>query len=262
MRPYLAHEHPIRMAHRGSRVLWPENTLLAFQGAVDLGYRYIETDVRTSRDGVLFAFHDPRLERLTDGTGNFRDHTAAEILRLDAASTFDPARGNPLRGAGHRVPTLADVFDTFPDVLFNLDVKADDTVAPLAAFVLERGLEERVLVGSFYDHRLRRFRRLTEGRVATSAGPTEVGGLWLASRARYGLRTPADAFQLPDRYRRMAPVDPRLIVAAHAAGRHVHVWTVNEPAEMHRFLDMGVDGIITDRPDLLNEVVAERSARG
>ncbi len=262
MKPYLTHEHPIRMAHRGSRLLWPENTMPAFQGAVDLGYRYIETDVRASADGVLFAFHDRHLERLTDASGRFAARSAADLARLDAAYHFRAGSGYPWRGGGIHIPTLDEVLNTFPGVLFNLDVKADDTVALLAAFVVERGLEDRVLIGSFHDHRLRRFRRLTAARVATSAGPAEAGALWAASRAGFGLRTAADAYQLPDRHRGLAPVDASLVAAAHAAGKHVHVWTVNEAVEMHRFLDLGVDGLITDRPDVLNDVIAERSTHG
>ncbi len=257
MRPYLTVEHPLRFAHRGSRVLWPENTMMAFQGAVDLGYVYLETDVRASADHVLYAFHDATLERLTNGRGPIARWESAELDRLDAAYRFGDFEH---RGAGVKIPRLAELVTTFPAARINLDLKSDDTVSLAAAFVLGRGLEDRVLAGSFSDRRLRAFRKLTQGRVATSAGPAEAGAAWLASRAGRGFRSSADALQVPRRLRGRRPVDARFVRAAHAAGKQVHVWTVDDPADMHRFLDMGADGIITDRPDLLNEVVAERAA--
>ncbi len=259
MRGYLAAEHPLRLAHRGSRVLWPENTMRAFQGAVDLGYRYLETDVRASADGVLYAFHDRTLERVTNGLGPIAEWRSDELDRLDAAFHFAPDRGHPHRGAGIGIPRLAEVMAAFPEVHVNVDVKAAETVPLLARFVLDRGLEERVLVGSFFDARVAAFRRLTMGRVATSAGPVEVAACWLASRLGRGLPTPADALQLPDRAQGRQVVDARLVRAAHAAGKQVHVWTVDDPDRMRHYLDLGADGIVTDRPDLLADVVADRA---
>ncbi len=258
MRPYLAAEHPLRLAHRGSRVLWPENTMPAFQGAVDLGYRYLETDVRASADGVLYAFHDRTLERVTNGLGPIAEWRSDELDRLDAAFFFDPAGGHPRRGEGIRIPRLEEVLASFPDARVNVDVKAPETVPLLARLVLDHGLEERILVGSFFDARIRAFRRLTAGRVATSAGPVEVAACWLASRLGRVLATPADALQLPERARGREVIDARLVRAAHDAGKQVHVWTVDDPGRMMYFLDLGVDGIVTDRPDLLAEVVAGR----
>ncbi len=258
MRPYLAAEHPLRFAHRGSRVLWPENTMPAFQGAIDLGYRYLETDVRASADGVLYAFHDRTLERVTSGLGPIAEWRSDELDRLDAAFFFDPAHDYPRRGEGVRLPRLEEVMAAFPHAHVNVDVKAAETVPLLARFVLDRGLEERVLVGSFFDARIRAFRKLTGGRVVTSAGPLEVAACWLASRLGRGLATPADALQLPARTGGREVVDARLVRAAHAAGKQVHVWTVDDPGRMRHFLDLGADGIITDRPDVLAEVVAAR----
>ncbi|HSM01617.1 MAG TPA: glycerophosphodiester phosphodiesterase [Acidimicrobiia bacterium] len=250
MKPFLTHEHPIRFAHRGSTILWPENTMPAFQGAVDLGYRYLELDVHVSRDGAIVVFHDDRLDRLTDGTGKVWDHTWAELRALDAAHNFDPDGGHPLRGTGIRMPLLEELALTFPDAMFNIDLKQRGIEEPVASLIARLRLEERVLIGSFRDWRIGAFRRLTHGRVAVSAGPREITRAVAACRLRLPIGGSADALQIP---RRVA--SRRLVDSAHSAGKQVHVWTVNDPDRMRTLLDMEVDGIITDRPDLLNEVV-------
>ncbi len=251
MKSYLTHEHPIRFAHRGSRLLWPENTMVAFQGAVDLGYRYIETDVHVSRDGRVVVFHDHTLERLTDGVGRFHEHDWDGLRHLDTAFRFDSGAGFPLRGTGVTMPLLADVVATFPDQLFNIDIKQPGIAEQVAEEVRRLGIGDRVLIGSFYDRRIRAFRRAAPG-VATSAGPAEVAGA-LVRRPRTGVG--ADAYQVPERGAGLRIVTRRFLERAHSAGKQVHVWTVNDPADMRRLIDLGVDGIITDRPDLLNGVV-------
>ena len=250
MKPYLTHEHPIRLAHRGSRILWPENTMPAFQGAVDLGYRYLELDVHASRDGAIVVFHDDRLDRLTDGTGKVWDQSWEELRSLDAAHNFDPEGGHPLRGKGIRIPLLEELVLSFPDALVNIDLKQSGIEEPVATLIARLGAEERVLVGSFRDWRIGAFRRLTRGRVAVSAGPREIARAVAACRLHLPIGGVADALQIP---RRIA--SERLVESAHTAGKQVHVWTVNDPGHMRSLLDIGVDGIITDRPDLLNEVV-------
>lgn len=251
MIPYLSHEHPIRFAHRGSRVLWPENTMVAFQGAVDLGYRYIETDVHVTRDGRVVIFHDDTLERLTDGSGRFADHDWEDLETLDAAHGFKPDEGFPLRGRGIGMPLLEEAVDTFPDQMFNIDLKQPGTARAVAEEVRRLGIEDRVMIGSFHDRRIRAFRRAAPG-VATSAGPAEVARS-LARRPRDGIG--ADAFQVPEHGGGIRLVTPRFVRRAHTAGKQVHVWTVNDAEDMRRLLDMGVDGVVTDRPDVLNEVL-------
>ena len=258
MRPYLSHEHPIRFAHRGSRVLWPENTMVAFQGAVDLGYRYLETDLHVSADGVVVVFHDDRLDRLTDGTGMVWEHDWAHLSRLDAAHHFDPAGGHPLRGAGIGIPRLADVFAAFPGIMVNLDLKHRGIERAVAGGVDRLGAGERVMVGSFHDARIRRFRQITGGRVATSAGPREVARALADARMGAAPGGAADAYQVPVGMGPLPVAGRRFVEAAHRAGKQVHVWTVDDPVEMHRLLDLGVDGIVTDRPDVLNVVIEER----
>jgi glycerophosphoryl diester phosphodiesterase len=262
MRPFLSHEHPLRFGHRGSNLLWPQNTMVAFQWAMDLGLRYLETDVHASRDGRVVTFHDDRLEALTDGRGRVWERDWEDLRRLDAAYHFAPERGHPLRGTGVRIPLLEEVLAAFPRCLLNLDLKQAGIEDLLAAEVARLGAEERVLVGSFHDDRLRRFRRASAGRVATSAGPREVVAALAASRLGRPLGGAADAYQVPERSGPLRVVGRRFVEAAHRAGKQVHVWVVNDPADMHRLLDLGVDGIVTDRADLLVEVVADRARRG
>lgn len=254
---YLSAEYPLRFAHRGSRVLWPENTAEAFQGAIDLGYKYIETDVRITRDGVVVAFHDATLERTTNGTGAVSAWDFEDLQRLDAAWWFDEENGYPLRGTGVKVRPLAEVFATWPDAFFNIDLKGPGLEWAVADVIKRHGRASSTLIGSFVDHRIAKFRRITRGSVATSAGPATVLAMVAASRLGRTIRRPVQAFQLPFDYRSV-PVDFKLIDAIHDAGAQLHTWTVNQAADMHRLLDLGVDGIVSDRPDILNEVLRER----
>ncbi|MCB2223381.1 MAG: glycerophosphodiester phosphodiesterase, partial [Actinobacteria bacterium] len=261
MRPYLRHEHPIRLAHRGSRVLWPENTMEAFAGAAGLGYRYVETDVHVSADGKVVVFHDDRLDALTDGTGNVSDHPWDHLATLDAAHHFAPGDGYPLRGTGVRIPLLSEAVAAFPEMCWNIDLKQAGIEQAVATEVARLGIEDRVLIGSFHDGRIRRFRRITAGRVATSAGPGETARALASARVGRAPAGAADAYQVPERAGGLTVAGRRFVEAAHRAGKQVHVWTVNDAAAMRRLLDLGVDGIVTDRPDVLNDVLDERGTR-
>lgn len=256
--PFLSLEHPIRFAHRGSRVLWPENTMFAFDQAVTgLGYRYLEIDVRCSRDRVPMVIHDETLERTTNGSGPIAEWDAADLVLLDAGYRFDEESDYPLRGRGISIPTLAEVYATFPGAHLNIDLKAAGIEWEVAEVIRRSDAEDRSLIGSFRDGRIARFRRITKGRVAVSAGPRAAMAMYTASRI--GLSAPGSiaAYQLPYEIGALK-IDRRLVDAVHRAGAHLHLWTVNDPELMNRFLDIGVDGIVTDRPDLLNDVVDER----
>ena len=255
MRPYLSHEHPIRLAHRGSRLLWPENTMTAFQGAVDLGYRYLEIDLHVTRDGRIVIFHDHDLERLTDGRGKVWEWRWEDLRGLDAGHNFDPEAGYPRRGKDDRIPLLEEALVAFPDRMFNLDLKQRGIEVVVAGEIARLGAEERVLIGSFHGRRTRRFIRASGGRVATSASPSQVAIAAAAGRIGRSAGARADVYQIPSRPR---GVLDRVLRSAHLADRQVHAWTVNDPIEMKDLLDGGVDGIVTDRPDLLNQVIAER----
>ncbi|MFV0426654.1 MAG: glycerophosphodiester phosphodiesterase family protein [Beutenbergiaceae bacterium] len=245
---------PLALAHRGG-VKLPvnsgiENSVRAVRNAVDLGFSYIETDVRPSSDGVAFAFHDPDLTRVCSHTANagsmFSSLTAKQIKEL------------PLDG-GEPIATLAELLQACPHTRFNIDVKTAAVIAPTVRAIAAAGAQERVLIASFSMRRLRTARRMLPG-VATSANPLEVLGLvvgWGPLRA-LARRHGAVAVQVPEYYRGFRLVSPRFVRIAHEEGLQVHVWTVDEPSDMNRLLDMGVDGIITDRPDILKDVLIER----
>lgn len=244
-------QHPgvLALAHRGGathpEISGLENTLAAFRHAADLGYRYLETDVHVTRDGVLLALHDRVLDRVTDRRGVVADLAYDEVqrARIDGREP---------------VPTLAEVFDALPHARFNIDLKADGAVRPLADFIEVREVHDRVLVGSFSGRRLRAFRALTGGRVATSASPLEVAAFRLLPSARLARLVTGNrpsALQVPHRRRGLTVTTRGLVRRAHRAGLQVHVWTVDDPEEMRVLLDRGVDGLITDRTDVLRGVL-------
>ena len=249
---YLQPDKVLAFAHRGGayhpEIEGLENTLAAFRHAAALGYDYLETDVHLTKDGVLLAFHDDVLDRVTDRVGAVRNLTLEDIRRARI-------------GEREEVPTLVELLDSFPQARFNIDIKSAAAVEPLALLVRERDLWDRVLVGSFSPRRIRRFRKLTEGRVPTAADPLETIAFRLAPTA--GIATllvgrSFAAFQVPHRRGPIVVVTPGFVRRAHAAGHQVHVWTVDDPAEMAELLDRGVDGLFTDRTDLLKDVLQAR----
>jgi glycerophosphoryl diester phosphodiesterase len=238
--------------------LWPENTDVSFQGAYDLGYRHLETDLHMTADGVLVCFHDDTVDRTTEGTGHVEDLTLAELQRLDAGYRHRTEDGFPFRGKGVRVPTLEWLLSNFADASVVLDLKTDSLAEPLATLIDDLDAYERLVVGSFSDARLSEFREITDGRVPVSSG-SALSRLWvLSSRVGRGVAGDASALQLPTHMRGVRVVDEKLVHAAHEAGLQVHVWTINQRSEMIRLLDMGVDGVLTDRPDILKDLLVER----
>lgn len=261
MRPFFTYERPIAIAHRGSRTLFPENTMVAFQGAVDLGYRYLETDLHSSADGVLVCVHDDTLDRTTNGSGRVSQHHLTALQELDAGFRFDPIHHFPYRGEGVSIPTFEELVHTFPEAHIVLDLKQSGIEDLLVAAVDRWQLWDRVIVGSFRDSRIARFRKRTDRRVATSSGPIETLRHLMAARTGRSTKITADALQVPVKMG-LTVVDQRTIDTAHGAGKQVHVWTVNEAEEMHRLLDMGVDGIITDEIEVLRNVMQDRGSGG
>lgn len=237
---------PLAIAHRGGALLpaniGKENTLEAFANAVALGYTVLETDVRTTRDGEVFAFHDPDLRRVLGQHVDFGDLTSDDVRALRMAEDS-------------RIVALADLLAEFPDAVFNVDVKDERGVRPTLEAISHRDAAERVVVASFSHKRLSHVRRLAP-QLHTSASQSEVLRMRLG-RPLDGSHDPV-AIQIPIRYRGVKVLTPSLIRRAHARGMHVHVWTIDDPALMHRLLDQGVDGIITDRPDLLKDVLTAR----
>ena len=241
---------PIALAHRGFSLAGLENSMVAFEAAVDLGFGYVETDVHATSDGVVVAFHDASLDRVTDASGAVGRLTWAQVRRARI-------------GGREPVPTLAELLHTWPDLRVNIDVKSSAAVGPTVEVIEREGAHDRVCLTSFSDaRRLATLRGLSRP-VATSGGTTVVrrfvlGTLLGASDAARRALTGVDGLQVPERAGPVPVVTRRTIDAAHAAGTQVHVWTVNDPAEMHRLLDLGVDGIVSDRADLLRDVLRAR----
>ena len=246
MYPYLDDDGPIAMAHRGG-ALHPdnigfENSMHAFEQAVGLGYRYLETDLHATSDGVVVAFHDHRLDRVTDRTGEVSQLPWSEVRK---------ARIN-----GHEpIPLLSEVLERFPQARLNLDIKADNGVLPTAKVLRDLNAIDRVCVSSFSQARVWRIRREVGERLATGFGHQEVVRLRFAP---FRLSSPGACLQIPEYFGRLRVLTPGLLRRAHALGKQVHVWTVDDPGRMHRLLDAGVDGLITDRTDLLRDVLIDR----
>ncbi|MGJ9412321.1 glycerophosphodiester phosphodiesterase [Aeromicrobium sp. CF4.19] len=247
---YFDHPTPLPMAHRGGAQLPGmerlENTMAAFHAADELGCGYLETDVHASRDAVVYAFHDLDLERL--------------VGSADAIATMDSAQVDEIRLDGSEpIPRLTTLLEELPDARLNIDVKSDAAVEPTVRTLRESDAVERVCLASFSGSRLRRMRRL-EPRVATSAGPLEVAAVRLAPlrwMRAHAVRAGAQCLQVPVRRGPFTVVDARFVARAHDLGLQVHVWTVDDPDEMRSLLEIGVDGIVTDRPDLLKDVLIE-----
>jgi glycerophosphoryl diester phosphodiesterase len=248
------------VAHRGGADEAPENTMAAFESAVTLGYRYLETDVHTTREGVLVAFHDDRLDRVTNRTGAIAELTIDEVRAADGGYTFsrDGGRSFPCRGLGIQIPRLEEILDRWPQVRLNIDPKSDTCIDPLVALLDRLGAWERVCIGSFSDRRLAQVRARGHGRACTSMGSHAVARAWLAARFGTMPRLGADCIQVPLRRGPVRIVTRRFMTAAHRVGLPVHVWTIDEPAIIEQLLDLGVDGIMTNRPRVLQQVFRRR----
>jgi len=247
---YLEGHPPRAFAHRGwhtGDLAGRENSLAAFRRAFAEGYRYLETDVHATADGVLVVFHDPQLDRVTDQRGRIATQTWAQV------------RQATIRGRDP-IPLLSELLQELPDARFTIDAKAPGAVGPLIELIRSSGAADRVCLGSFSDRRLAALRAALAPRVATSLGPREIFRLVRASALGRGFATTSVAAQVPVSWHRLPIVTPRFLATAHAADLEVHVWTINDEPEMHRLLDLGVDGIMTDRPDLLRDVLVRRGA--
>jgi glycerophosphoryl diester phosphodiesterase len=248
--PFLDHPWPLAFAHRGGAAHGLENTRGAFARAVGLGYRYLETDVHATADGHLVAFHDATLDRLTDQRGEIAALPWSAVRRARVAGREE-------------LPLMGELLEHFPHARWNIDVKAEPALLPLLELLEEADAWDRVCVGSFDEGRVARARALAGPRLATSLG-TAGGGRRLRLRS-WGLPCPpvrasAVCAQVPERSPRVRVVDRAFVRAAHRRFMQVHVWTVNDPDRMRALLDMGVDGIVTDRLRTLREVLAERGA--
>jgi glycerophosphoryl diester phosphodiesterase len=243
--PFLDHQLPIAFAHRGGAREAEENTMPAFERAVALGYSHIETDVRATKDGVAVLFHDATLERMAGRPERVDELTWAELssVRLKA---------------GGSVPRLEELLGALPGLHLNLEAKADAAVEPMAVAVRAAGALARVCVGSFSAARTARLRTLIGEGLAWSPAHSGAARIWLGGLGLPVGRPGFHALQVPPRFRGVPVVTRRFVRAARARGVQVHVWTVDEEAEIERLLDLGVDGIMTDRPSLLRDVLVRR----
>ncbi len=239
--PFLDWHGPLPFAHRGGASDVPENTMPAFEYAVELGFRYLETDVQVTADGVLVAFHDDDLQRTCGRPGRISELPWSEVREARVAGVAP-------------IPLLADLLGAWPDVRLNIDCKSDAAVPALVETLRRAAALPRVCVGAFSDRRIRRIRSMLGPELCSALGPAGVAAL------RFGAPTPPGAHtaQVPVRQGRLTIVDERFVDRAHRRGIEVHVWTVDEPEEMERLLDIGVDGLMTDRPTVLRDVLSDR----
>jgi glycerophosphoryl diester phosphodiesterase len=244
---FLDVEGPVAFAHRGFAPDGAENSMTAFERAVALGFRYLETDVRVTADGVALAFHDGSLDRVTDRSGRIAALPWAEVRRARI-------------GGREPIPLLTDLLARWPDVRINIDVKADHSIGPTVEAIRQTNAVPRVCVGAFSTRRIEAVRRALGPELCTSLGPRAAMRLRLpgATQPRRRGSFAGRCAQVPARIGRRVFIDARYIDAAHAYGVPVHAWTVNDDAEMIRLLDLGVDGIMTDRADRLRDVLMAR----
>lgn len=255
MRPYFLNvgadgrQRPLALSHRGFSPEGYENTMAAFAAAIQQGFAFLEIDVRTSRDGVVMVFHDEELDRVTDGTGKVADLTAAELAKVR------------VRGS-EPIPTLEEILQRWPTIKLNVDIKDDAAVVPFVHLIERYGAHDRVLVAAFSDRRRWKVLRGLSRPAASSAGMFSNGLIKLlgplgltrviAKLARI------DCVQVPLTFHGMNVVTPGFVKRCGQAGLPVHVWTINDAAVMRRLQDIGVDGLVSDRADLLSLVMAER----
>ncbi len=255
---------PINFAHRGGAKVVPENTIEGFRDGFAMGGGVVECDVQPSAEGTIVVIHDAVVDRTTDGTGPVAEKTVAELQSLDAGYRFSPDGGLtfPWRAKGVRIPTLQALYEAFPDAPFNIEIKGHR--AGIEEAVLRQieaaGAVERTLVVSNNRATISRFRTISQGTVATASSTVELLRYWILHVLHLGGRydPPYQALQPPEKYKGVPVVTPRFVRQAHDRGLRVDVWTIdNEPA-MRRLLNYGVDGIMTDRPDVLAAVLNSR----
>jgi glycerophosphoryl diester phosphodiesterase len=278
--PYFKPDKFLVIAHRGGRSLGPENTIYTFQRAIEQGADVLEMDLQTTGDGHLVIMHDRDVNRTTNGKGAVDTFSLSELKELDAGFRWSPDHSNtfPLRNRGVTIPTLADVFKALSDVRMNIEIKSSqvNTIQDLCRTIRDHGMSQKVMVACFDSGKLGEFRSACP-EVATSAGASEavmfywlqrvqlesaykaVMFYWLQRVQLESAYTPsAQALQIPEAYKGKPITTRRFIEAAHARNMRVHVWTVNDTESMQRIIDLGVDGIMTDYPDRLVNVLKTR----
>lgn len=262
---YRGIDRPLVIAHQGGDGIWPGDTMFAFEKSVEIGADVLEMDAHISEDGQIVLMHDEEVDRTTDGAGLIEDLTLVELKRLDAAYDWSNDNGQtfPYRGQGIQVPTLDEVFHKLPEMRYVIEIKLTESPIHqmLCKLIREQRMQEKVMIASFHDEAMQNFRAACP-EVATSASRGEVTRFVLLGKVFLsGLVIPAYESIQP-------PYDPaesmnipimtkRFVREAHARNVAVEPWTVNDPDLMKQYVEWGVDGIMTDRPDLLIEVLKE-----
>lgn len=255
--------HPLVFAHRGGGGLYPENTLEAFRYSAQMGVDVLELDIHSTADGALVVMHDSRVDRTTNGSGKVNDFTLADLKKLDAGYLFSPDGGKtfPFRGKGITIPTLQEIFDALPDKHFNVEPKQAEpsVVKPLCEMIRARKMTDKVIVGSFRQEAIDEFRAEC-AEVATSATPSEVSEFLALYKVGLGetYTPPMQVLQIPERLGALQIVSKDFVETARKLNLQVHVWTINETDDMKRLLDIGVDGIMTDYPDRLLDLLKKK----
>lgn len=254
---------PLVFAHRGGGGLYPENTLGAFEYSAKIGVDVLELDVHSTSDGTLVVMHDRTVDRTTDGRGKVNELTLAELKKLDAGFKFsnDGGKTFPFRSKGITIPTLQEIFDTLPQMTFNVEPKqAEPSITqPLCEMIRARNMAEKVIVGSFRQMAIDEFRQACP-EVATSATPGEATEFLAKYKVGLGesYTPPMQALQIPQNVGSINIVTKEFIETARKLNLQVHVWTINDPNDMRRLIDLGVDGIMTDYPDRMLEILGQK----
>jgi glycerophosphoryl diester phosphodiesterase len=252
--------YPLVIAHQGGDGLWPGNTLYAFEQSAALGVDVLEMDLHITQDGVLVINHDETVDRTTDGTGNIEDMTLAEIKALDAGYDWsnDDGQTFPYRDTGITIPTLEEIFEAFPTYPMTIEIKktAGSMAVPFCDTIRSYGMQDKILVASFHDERMQEFRQVCP-EVATSSARQETTVFVLLSKAFLGrfYSPPFFSLQVPEESSGITVMTAQFVRAAHERGLHVEPWTIDDPDQMQSYIEWGVDGIITDRPDLMLELL-------
>ena len=269
-KPYYENiRRPLVIAHQGGDGIWPGDTLYAFEKAVEIGADVLEMDAHITRDGAIVLMHDEEVDRTTDGTGLIENLTLDELKQLDAAYQWsnDGSKTFPYRGQDIQVPTLEELFQKFPQMHYVIEIKLTQNPIdqPLCDLIRRYDMHEKVMVASFHDEAMQNFREICP-EIATSASRTEVRNFVLLGKVFLS------GFIAPKYQSIQPPYDPkeslnipimteRFIREAHAKNIRVEPWTVDDPALMKQYIEWGVDGIMTDRPDLMIEVLQEMGLR-
>jgi glycerophosphoryl diester phosphodiesterase len=262
---FFKNNRPLVIAHQGGELLAPSNTMAAFTNAVNMGVDVLETDLHITKDGYLVAIHDPTVDRTTNGHGKIAVMTLKEIQKLDAGYHFKDLKGNySFRGKGLYIPTAEEMFQSFGNVRIEMEIKddnpperIDEIASKLWALIKQYHMEDKFLVASFDQDILNTFEKYAKGRVATSAGRQEVKSFVVFHNFFLrNLYTPhVDAFQIPTEDSGFDLTDKKLIEGTHRRGMEIHYWTIDDPKTMKKLIATGADGILTNRPDLLLELL-------